>query len=202
MTEISQILLILLDSRCPLVHYPPSLAAYLAAPHLARKRTILVLTKVDIAGPSRVDAWTRYLNARFPDLPVVPVEAYSEKSAGEGAGSRKMYQPFLPSAFRQKLVDTLRDTHASLLVPPEKIRDNPEKVKSWKPSVKRDVDWARVLTAQGGQVGAVVGGAVDPHPKDTGKNPEGADDETPDGNETADEADPEFLTIGLIGESD
>ena len=31
-TEISQILLILLDSRCPLLHYPPSLAAYLSRP--------------------------------------------------------------------------------------------------------------------------------------------------------------------------
>lgn len=210
MTEISQIVLILLDSRCPLLHYPPSLAAYLSTPHfVARKRTILVLTKVDIAGPERADAWTKHLNARYPELRVVQVESYSEKSAGRGAGGRRLYEPHLPSAFRQTLVDALRDTHADLLRPPEKIRDVPEKVKAWKPPVKREVDWEAVLNAQGGQVGSVVGGAAAPRPRNV-KSTEGEDARTDlHENEATnehevlhpdeDEDEPEFLTIGLIG---
>ncbi|KAI9057718.1 hypothetical protein FKP32DRAFT_1689029 [Trametes sanguinea] len=75
-TEISEILLILLDSRCPTLHFPPALTSYLSsvsnAPHL---RLILVLTKVDIAGPARAAAWTAYLHARHPGLRVVQVES-------------------------------------------------------------------------------------------------------------------------------
>lgn len=73
-TEISQIILVLLDSRAPLLHYPPSLAAY-----LSDRRVILVLTKVDISGPARADAWSRYLTAHYPGLKVVQVESYIEK---------------------------------------------------------------------------------------------------------------------------
>ena len=80
MTEISQIILILLDSRCPTLHLPPALSAYLAGVSNApRLRTILVLTKVDIAGPDRAAAWTRYLTARHPGVRVVHVESYTEK---------------------------------------------------------------------------------------------------------------------------
>lgn len=197
MTEISQIILILLDSRCPLLHYPPSLAAYLSSPAFARKRTILVLTKVDISGPVRADAWTKYLNTRYPDLRVVQVEAYAETSSGRGAGGRHLYEPHLPSAFRQTLVDALKETHAELLLPPERIRNTPEKVQAWKPPVKREVDWEAVLQARGGHVGSVVGGAAAPRPKgqeDTGQEHTFQDEEDED------EAEAEFLTIGLIGQ--
>jgi ribosome biogenesis GTPase A len=75
-TEISHIILVLLDSRAPLLHYPPSLVEY-----LSDRRVILVLTKVDISGAARADAWTRYFNAHYPGLRVVQVESYLEKEA-------------------------------------------------------------------------------------------------------------------------
>lgn len=184
-----------------MLHYPPSLAAFLAAPQDAtRKRTVLVLTKVDIAGPARVDAWTRYLKIKYPDLPVVPVEAYVEKSAGDGAGKRKMHEPFIPSAFRQTLVDTLKATHASLLEPPEKIRAFPDKLKTWKPPVRREVDWNAVMTARGGKVGSVVGGAAAPRPEHTDDHDDPRTEAGHDGGDgDNDNVEPEFLTIGLIG---
>ncbi|GJE85788.1 P-loop containing nucleoside triphosphate hydrolase protein [Phanerochaete sordida] len=201
-TEISQIILVLLDARCPLLHYPPALAAYLAAPHLARKRTVLVLTKVDVAGAPRADAWAAHLRARFPHLRVVQVEAYAVQP-GAGAGGRRAFAPHLPSAFRAMLVDALREAHAELLEPPERLRDAPEKLAAWRPPVRRDVDWDAVLHARGDKVGTAVGGVAVPHA--AGKAPAepsapGAEVPQDEGAEGEDEAEPEFLTVGLIGQ--
>ncbi|KAI0931779.1 hypothetical protein AcW2_000590 [Taiwanofungus camphoratus] len=188
-TEISQIILILLDSRCPLLHYPPSLSSYLSSfPSTARTRTILVLTKVDISGPVRAEAWTKYLLTRYPGIRVVQVESYTEK---DGKIGRKAFEPYLPSTFRQMFVNALQEAHSELLEPPERVREDPEKLKKWKPPVKR-VDWNLVLQAQGGQVGQVVGGAIVPRSPVVGDEDEGP------GND--DEEEPDFLTVGLIGQ--
>ncbi|TBU34699.1 P-loop containing nucleoside triphosphate hydrolase protein [Dichomitus squalens] len=197
-TEISQILLILLDSRCPILHFPPALPSYLSSlPHASRIRTILVLTKVDISGPDRVAAWTKHLNALYPDMRIVQVESYVEKHAGEGSSSgRKMYAPHLPSAFRETLVNALRETHAELLEPPPEIKSNPERLARWRPRMRSSVDWDAVLRARGGQVGTVVGGAADPKPT----KPPLEDGVGSEGHEEDDDSDPKFLTIGLIGQ--
>lgn len=213
MTEIAQIILILLDSRCPLLHYPPSLQAYLSSPHIAKHiRPILVLTKVDIAGPARAEAWTRYLNQKFPGLRVVQVEAFAEKHTqsqehqvhGDPSGGRKHYEPHLPSAFRQSLVEALKETHAELLQPPKEIQDSPERLKSWTPPVKKEVNWQEVLNAHGEQVGAVVGDHTASHPSNTeGVSSEERverDAEGPDDRNNELNVEPEYLTVGLIGE--
>lgn len=198
MTEISQVLLILLDSRCPLLHYPPSLSAYLSNPYLAKRtRTILVLTKVDIAGPARADAWTQFLKRKYPNLRVVQVESYTEKDSGIGSGKKKVYDPHLPSAFRQTLVEALKETHAEFLEPPERVKNDPEKLKNWRPRVKRNIDWEAVVNARGGQVGTVVGGAA--MPKVVDPLPGGDEEEGGEQDEEHGENEPEVLTIGLIG---
>ncbi|KAI0785451.1 P-loop containing nucleoside triphosphate hydrolase protein [Irpex lacteus] len=173
-TEISQIILILLDSRCPLLHYPP-------------KRIILVLTKVDISGPERADAWIQYLQTRYPQVRVVQVESYAEKQGT--VNGKHVYEPHLPTTFRQRLVDALKETHKELLEPPERIRDIPEKVRTWKPPVKRELRWEAVLNARGDQVGTVVGGATVPKPKALANVIDKEEEE-----------ELEFLTIGLIGQ--
>ena len=200
MTEISQIVLVLLDSRCPTLHFPPALSWYLAnVPNAARLRTVLVLTKVDIAGPERAAAWAAYLRARHPGMRVVQVESYTEKSSGPDASSstkKRMHEPHLPSAFRQTLVDALRDMHAELLQPPPAVRDKPERLANWQPRVRSQVDWEAVRNAHGGQVGTVVGGAAAPRPN----RPDPDDAHTAEGHTDDEDSDPEFLTIGLIGE--
>ncbi|THH02612.1 hypothetical protein EW026_g288 [Hermanssonia centrifuga] len=194
-TEISQILLILLDSRCPLLHYPPSLASYLSAPHFARKRTILVLTKVDISGPARADAWAHYLTTKYPGLRVVQVESYVEKHVGEGSGARRMYEPYLPSAFRQTLVDALKEAHTELLEPPERIRDAPDKLAAWKPPVRREVDWGALLDARWSSVIKANPNRDIPSAEHCQPVDEQLDQLSED---YEDEADPDFLTVGLI----
>ncbi|KAF8922015.1 hypothetical protein CPB85DRAFT_1465006 [Mucidula mucida] len=175
-TEISQIILVLLDSRCPLLHYPPSLSTY-----LSHKKHILVLTKVDIAGPERVAVWTTYLHAKHPTMRIIHVESFAERDVSAVHQGRMRHDPHLPDAFRHRFVQTLQEVHAELLEPPEEVKTNPNRLKNWRPRIKTDIDWDAVHNARGENVGTVVGGAIAPV--------EGEED-----------AEPQFLSIGLVGQ--
>ncbi|KAK7064098.1 P-loop containing nucleoside triphosphate hydrolase protein [Favolaschia claudopus] len=172
-TEISEIILVLLDSRVPLLHYPPSLVEY-----LSDRRVILVLTKVDISGPMRANAWIDYFAVHYPNLKVVQVESYVERESTSLHQGRRQHDPRIPETFRRRLVEAIQAEHAAMLEPPEKIRADPVKFEKWNPRVKRDIDWERVLTAEGDKVGTVVGGPAAPNEDDDHK----------------------YLTIGLIGQ--
>ncbi|OAX43025.1 P-loop containing nucleoside triphosphate hydrolase protein [Rhizopogon vinicolor AM-OR11-026] len=163
-TEISQILLCLLDSRCPPLHFPPSLESYLAT---RKAKLILVLTKFDIAGPERAEAWTAYLQKQHPGLPVVQVEAYQQKLGEQG---RPVYESHLPLPFRERLVNAMRQVHEEMLIPPERVRLDEAKLKRWNPPAKREIDWDGVLLARGKKVGSVVGGAAAPQGKSKEEN--------------------------------
>jgi ribosome biogenesis GTPase A len=178
-TEISDIILVLLDCRMPLVHFPQSLSTYLSS-----HKVILVLTKVDITGPARATAWTTYLRTKHPDARIVQVESFVEKEAGEGTQGRKMFEPHLPMTFRQTLVKAMMEAHAELMAPPEAVARDPEKLNRWKARAKREIDWQKILEAEGAMVGTAVGGATAPLERQDGE----------------DDAEPDFLTIGLIGQ--
>ena len=162
----------------------------------------MVLTKVDISGPDRANAWSEYLEKRYPGVRVVQVESYVPKELGpndEGTSKRgRRFEPHLPQTFREKLVQALREAHQEFLQPPESIRGHEDKVKRWRPTVKADVDWAAVLSARGDKVGQVIGGPIAPRP---GALEGGAEDRRSpeDGQEAAEAVEPNFLTIGLIG---
>lgn len=191
----------MLDSRCPFLHYPPSLASYLAG--LPNRKIILVLTKVDISGPNRANAWSDYLKKRYPHVRIVQVESYIPKELGpndEGTSKRnRRFEPHLPHTFRERLVRALREVHQELLQPPEMIRGDEFKMKHWKPSVKAEVDWDAVLSAHGDKVGQAVGGPVAPRPTALESATENGQlfDEKQD---SAEVVEPDFLTIGLIGD--
>ncbi|KAF9225464.1 P-loop containing nucleoside triphosphate hydrolase protein [Gyrodon lividus] len=235
-TEISQILLVLLDSRCPPLHLPPSLATYLNIPtspsqtaagtteptsaqSTSRRkkslsvesnapRIVLVLTKVDISGPARTASWTSFLNAYYPGVPVVAVEAYAPLATGSNSQGRIRYEPCLPGTFRETLVGTLREVHAQMLQPPEWItaprageseRERAQRVGQWRPRIRREVDWEGVLRARGRMVGKAIGGAAVPRGAEEVGHDEGDQNEKAD--DTQEWKEPEFLTVGLIGES-
>ncbi|KAF8913137.1 hypothetical protein CPB84DRAFT_1760427 [Gymnopilus junonius] len=184
--EISQIILLLLDSRCPILHYPPSLSNY-----LADQKVILVLTKVDISGPVRVQHWLDYIKRRHPGSRVVQVESYAEKEGQVDHTGRKQYEPCIPLQFRAALIDAIKDAHSELLEPPQRVASKPDRLKDWIPSVKKHIDWDGLLRAKGSKVGIAVGGAAVPLPK----SPEG---DGQNGNSPIQE--PSHLTIGLIGQ--
>ncbi|KAM0788802.1 hypothetical protein ACM66B_002890 [Microbotryomycetes sp. NB124-2] len=144
-TEISDILLILVDVRFPLLHYPPSLEAYVKS--LRDKRVILVLTKTDLVPRWVADAWRAYFERREgPDgAEVVEMESYRETARREETqGTKPKFEPGAPVEARFELVDALRRAHQKLLTPPRAVSDFPDRLARWKPRVKQDVDWESV----------------------------------------------------------
>ncbi|PFH49804.1 hypothetical protein AMATHDRAFT_146756 [Amanita thiersii Skay4041] len=179
--EISQIILVLLDSRCPLLHYPPSLHSY-----LADRKVIFVLTKIDITGPPCTEAWKVYLHEKYPGMRIVQVESYTEKSAEQG---RVWSEPHIPEELRSRLIEAIREAHAELLEPPEKVKANSSWLSSWKPPVKREIDWNVVIN---GSVGEYTPDVVR---IDNELSPESKEGLSGESSELL-----EHLTIGLIGQ--
>ena len=195
-TEISQIILCLLDSRCPPLHFPPSLESYLTT---RKAKLILVLTKVDITGPERAEKWTAYLQKRYPNLPVVQVEAYQQRLGEQG---RPIYESHLPLPFRERLVNAMRQVHEEMLIPPERVRLDEAKLNRWNPPVKREIDWYGVLHAHGKKVGSAVGGAAVPKGEAKEENKDDTQEPEPQNSDNGGQPEwqePEFLTVGLIG---
>lgn len=59
--EASEVLLVLIDVRFPLLHYPPALEDYV---RYTKKPTVLVLTKTDLVPPWLAQAWLKYFKDR------------------------------------------------------------------------------------------------------------------------------------------
>ncbi|KZT55037.1 hypothetical protein CALCODRAFT_510367 [Calocera cornea HHB12733] len=214
-TELSDILLLLLDARCPPLHYPRSLEQYLLQLKPARK-LVLVLTKVDVVGHERAARWAAWLRARFGadaeegGVRVVMVESYRAKltpamngapdggkgKARPGPGRRRAVEPHLPTPFRHALVQALKEAHEELKRPPAHVRDDEQKLRGWKCRVRAEVDWEGVERALGS--GESISGSA--------RGGAGAEREMPPAEDVAEEregkaydAEPEYLTIGLIG---
>lgn len=75
-TEVSSIVLLLLDSRCPPLHCPPSLRTYIQNLK-PRKEVILVLTKSDLVDPEALAGWRTWLKTWWGDEEVQIVAARS-----------------------------------------------------------------------------------------------------------------------------
>ncbi|KAG9001776.1 hypothetical protein FRB94_000642 [Tulasnella sp. JGI-2019a] len=195
-TELASILLVLLDSRCPPLHYPSSLHTYLEAQRPARK-IILVLTKTDIVGQDRAERWKSWLRQQYPGCKVVGVESYrkEESSSTAGKASRRIkHIPHIPPQYMNDLIDAMQTCHQELLEPPAAIKADPKKLVSWTPRVRSEVDWNVVRM---GQSKTAVADAVDESEGSTGKSL--GDSTIPDIPGLA-EAETGALTIGLIGQ--
>lgn len=129
---------------------------------------------------------------------MVQVESYIEKEEGADHQGHKQHDPNIPEHFRAKLVQTIKEVHSELLEPPQKVKNNPNWLKIWIPTVKRDIDWEGVLKAGGSKLGTMVGGSVVPRPKACEpSNDQGADEQSDRSENQRQE--PEYLTVGLIG---
>lgn len=78
LSQTASILLILIDVRFPLIHYPPALEAYVKG--LKDKKVILVLTKTDLVPRWLSEAWKTWFEEREgPEgASVVLMESYRE----------------------------------------------------------------------------------------------------------------------------
>ncbi|XP_068426723.1 guanine nucleotide-binding protein-like 1 [Clinocottus analis] len=67
--EMSDIILIIVDIRHPVLQFPPTLYHYITGE--LQKNVILVLNKADLCPPPLVIAWKHYLTSQFPHLHIV-----------------------------------------------------------------------------------------------------------------------------------
>lgn len=145
-TEISDILLVLVDVRFPLIHYPPSLEDYVKTLK-PRKKVIIVLTKTDLVPQSLALAWQAWFEEREgPDgASVVMMESYKEierNALTQGVGAR--FMPEAPKASRLSLLSALKKAHHELLQPPPAVANFPDRLARWKPKICAEVNWDTV----------------------------------------------------------
>ncbi|KAF8320613.1 uncharacterized protein EI90DRAFT_3131972 [Cantharellus anzutake] len=146
-TEISSILLVLLDTRCPPLHIPPSLHNFISSLQ-PPKQVIFILTKIGIVGEECASAWRSWLEQRFPAYQVILTESYRQMEGEEerkGQGSRKQYTPHIAAVALESLVVALKRAHGNLLIPPAHVLASPDKIARWRPRVRESVDWDAVI---------------------------------------------------------
>jgi len=153
------------------------------------RKVILALTKVDITGPVRAAEWMKHFKATHPNIRIIQVESYAYKDTTTIYQGKNQPEPHLPVTFRRRLVEAIRETHAEMLEPPEKVMKNLKLLRNWVPPVKREIDWDEVLSADGDQLGAIVEGTAPLKSVPDGREIEGTDFEK----------ESETLTVGLIG---
>lgn len=86
--EMSDVVLLVVDIRHPVFHFPPSLYAY--AKELG-KDFIIVLNKSDLIPAPLVVAWIEYFRVKYPDIHVTPFASYAGmkmKESGKHKGRR------------------------------------------------------------------------------------------------------------------
>lgn len=217
-TELSSILLVLIDSRCPPLHMPNSLLRFITGLKPTRQ-IIFVLTKTSVVGAECAVSWKVWLENRYPGTQVVLSESYRERAReerkGQGAflpsqyiksasetscfghlGSRKHHEPFIQENLLASLVSALKNAHNRLLLPPDDLKLKPEKLARWRPRVRESIDWDATLRMR------ELGGE---HPYEVEVIPDDAFDLDGDSDNDGGENDslPNVakgpLTIGLIG---
>lgn len=137
-SERSDILLVLVDARCPLLHLPPSLESHLR--RFSRRKVVIVLTKKDVVGEKIANAWAEYLEQKY-EWRVVATESYARLEKMEGQGRRARFTPYLSSVSRKALVRTIREVHQDLITPHESVQADAVKLRAWTPPCTATVDW-------------------------------------------------------------
>ncbi|KAG0060300.1 Guanine nucleotide-binding-like protein 1 [Linnemannia elongata] len=72
--EISDIIMIIVDIRHPVIHFPPSLYEYVV--NDMKRKLVVVFNKVDLVAPNTVFAWTQYFKEKFPELHIATFSCY------------------------------------------------------------------------------------------------------------------------------
>ncbi|KAL9558661.1 hypothetical protein MBANPS3_000798 [Mucor bainieri] len=72
--EISDVILIVMDIRNPLLHFPRSLYKYVT--HKLKRKIIGIFNKVDLVSEFTVFAWKKYFEEEFPNLRIATFSCY------------------------------------------------------------------------------------------------------------------------------
>uniref|UniRef100_H2TUH7 Guanine nucleotide-binding protein-like 1 n=2 Tax=Takifugu rubripes TaxID=31033 RepID=H2TUH7_TAKRU len=86
--EMSDVFLLIVDIRHPVLQFPPSLYHYIT--EQLHKQVILVLNKVDLCPPPLVVAWKHYMMSHFPDLQMVCFTSHPREPSSTGLQKKRM----------------------------------------------------------------------------------------------------------------
>ncbi|KAK7077336.1 Guanine nucleotide-binding-like protein 1 [Halocaridina rubra] len=117
-TEMSDILLVIVDARFPVALFPPYLYHHLVEKE--NKGVILIMNKCDLLPASVVLAWERYFCEKFPKLLVVPF------SSMEGKKSKK------------SLLRMAAESALSLVDACQKLVDGEVSLDSWRSKIEEE----------------------------------------------------------------
>ena len=100
--ERSDILLVIVDARVPLLNFPPSLYQFITC--TLRKPLVMVLNKIDLIPAGTVNDWIRFFAAKYPSMHVVPFTSFPAerqecldtlvKSKAKRGKGRTLLKPF------------------------------------------------------------------------------------------------------------
>ncbi|CED84549.1 Predicted GTP-binding protein MMR1 [Phaffia rhodozyma] len=193
-TEASPILLVLIDIRCPPLHFPPSMQDYISSLQ-PKKEVILILTKCDLVPEDVRTGWVQWCEKEWAEKwgwDVICLESYRREKRAQG--TRSILKSHLPPASLSTLVSSLKRAHVRLLTPPPAVQADRKRLEQWSPKIRREIDWNSLLAEKDLE-------EPDPEPAkpvtDLGQD----EHDAPQTREEADEeANLEYLTIGLIGQ--
>lgn len=217
--ELSPILLVLIDIRCPPLHFPPSLQEYiLSHQQTSRKEVVLVLTKCDLVSPevrSQWEAWCRREWGRH-GWDIVSLEAYRREKRAQGAspalhtlplaslrfdatstttGTRSVLKSYIPPSSLVNLVEAIKRAHTRLITPPPAVAEDPARLAKWTPRVRSSIDWDKLVE------GLPIDGE-NAACEDYEQRPVENDDQRVDGRVgegPTEQLNFDYLTVGLIG---
>ncbi|KAL7643218.1 UNVERIFIED_CONTAM: hypothetical protein RMT77_006509 [Armadillidium vulgare] len=120
-TEMSDIILIVVDARFVAAHFPPYLYKHLVEKE--NKGVVLVMNKCDLVPSSLVIAWTDFCAKFYPKLIVVPFSSFEGKSAKKSTLKMAMHSSLNLIDACQKLVDNNVDLRSWRKKVEEEMKD-------------------------------------------------------------------------------
>lgn len=217
--ELSPVLLVLIDIRCPPLHFPPSLQEYiLSHQQTSKKEVVLVLTKCDLVPDDVRVAWEGWCKREWGKhgWDIVSLEAYRREKRVQGKflstrpvlrsadlnrlsnlGTRSVLKSYIPPESLVKLVEAIKRAHHRLITPPAALADDPVKLAKWTPRVRSSIDWEKLfrgLPIDGISPEGEDDGSLEAKPAENDAPSIGQVGEAPDEHLNFD-----YLTVGLIG---
>lgn len=132
--EISDVLLMIVDIRYPVLMFPPYLYKYVTK--TLGKDMILVLNKIDLAPPALVIAWREYFKIQYPKLRILFFTSYPaynlRGNTEDGAGlkqRRRKGKLKMAAEGAQKLMETCKE-----------IVENNVDLSSWQEKIQEEMN--------------------------------------------------------------
>ncbi|KAJ2644565.1 hypothetical protein GGF44_000553 [Coemansia sp. RSA 1694] len=199
--EISDVLLMVVDIRHPVLHFPPSLYRYIT--QTTGKPLVVVLNKTDLVADATVRAWKLYFKQQFPSVVLTSFCCYRNTSSNDVVNDIDL------AGLKLKKSKPRRRTYDSTLV-----GDLFEACRGVCESQKRDlVDWDALIARYRSQSaeGNAEEAEEDDNEEEEGEESEGEEDkeeavettaataETAPGEGHIETVSGRYVTLGLVG---